>query len=186
MSQGKHHAEAIKRLHDMMKLLDDRSNDEQSFDELCKAIVIRKNKECALRFSEVPFHKRIVFLPQCLRRPDRCKAKEDASGYICAECGACAINTIIKNARRLCYAGVYVLKGGRAVVRILDEQKPLAVVGVACQFEGALGVMECEKKKIPVQFVALSTDGCFQTEVDLEEVESVLNYTDICKAEHED
>ena len=186
MSRGKHHAEALRRLQDMMNLLGDEGAGEQPFDELCKAIVIRKNKECALKFSEVPFEKRIVFLPQCLRKPDRCKAKEDASGYICAECGACAVNDVIKNARRLGYAGVFVLKGGRAVTRILDEQKPLAVLGVACQFEGALGIMECEKKKIPVQFIALSTDGCFQTEVDMEEVESVLNFADICRAEHED
>jgi hypothetical protein len=179
MAEGKHHKEAVERLNEMMHLLGKEGADGESFAKLCKGIVIRKNKECASSFSKVPFEKRVIFLPQCLRRVDECKAKERRSGYDCAHCGACAIAKVIQEAEKLGYRGVHVLKGGRAVIRILEEEKPQAVVGVACDYEGTLGVLECEKRKIPVQFIPLTRDGCFETDVELEEVKSVLNFREI-------
>ncbi len=35
-----------------------------NFDELCRAVSVRKNKEHALRFADVPFARRIVLVPQ--------------------------------------------------------------------------------------------------------------------------
>jgi len=185
MPDGKHHKEAIEHLNKMMNLMGKEASDEESFGKLCKAIVVRKNKEYASPFSSAGFKDRIIFLPQCLRRVDFCKAKESSSGYICRECGACTISKVIAEARRIGYKSVHILKGGRAVIRILDEQKPCAVVGVGCDFEGALGIMECEKRKIPVQFIPLSKDGCFETEVDFEEIKSVLNFIEISEPEDE-
>jgi len=179
MAGGKHHKEVVERLNEMIRLLGRDGADDESFAELCKAIVIRKNKESASSFSRIPFEERVVFLPQCLRKVENCKAKEIASGYVCGSCGSCTIGRVIKEAGRLGYRGVYVLKGGRAVSRILDEEKPLGVVGVACDYEGTLGVLECEKRKIPVQFVPLSRDGCFETDVDFEEIKSVLRFKEI-------
>ena len=36
--------------------------------------------------------------------------------------------------------------------------------------------MECERAGAAVQFVSLSRDGCSETDVDLDEVKSVLAY----------
>lgn len=148
-----------------------------NFDELCRAVAVRKNKEHALRFADVPFGRRIVLVPQCLRKLGTCKAKETARGYECAECMACPAGAILRHARRLGYKGVFMLKGGRAVARLIAEQKPEAVVGVACDYEGALGMLESERAGAAVQFVPLSRDGCAETDVDLEEVVSVLELT---------
>ncbi len=149
---------------------------ESNFGELCRALVARKNKEHASRFAGVPYRERIVLVPQCLRRLGTCRAKETARGYECAECMACPAGTIKKEAKRLGYAGVFMLKGGRAIGRLLAEQAPRAVVGVACDYEGALGVIECERAGAAVQFVPLSRDGCADTDVDVPEVMSVLEF----------
>jgi hypothetical protein len=149
-----------------------------NFDELCRAVAVRKNKEHALRFAAVPFARRIVLVPQCLRKLGACKAKETGRGYECAECMACPAGRILREAKGLGYKGVFMLKGGRAIAGLVAAEKPEAVVGVACDYEGALGMLQCERAGAAVQFVPLSRDGCADTDVDLDEVMSVLEFTD--------
>jgi hypothetical protein len=149
-----------------------------NFDELCRAVAVRKNKEHALRFAAVPFARRIVLVPQCLRKLGTCKAKETARGYQCAECMACPAGRVLREASRLGYKGVFMLKGGRAIAGLIAEEEPSAVVGIACDYEGALGMLQCERAGAAVQFVPLSRDGCADTDVDLDEVMSVLQFTD--------
>ena len=165
-----------KDLNDIMHWLGEDAGGAGNFDELCRAVAVRKNKEHAARFAKVPYEERIALVPQCLRRLGECRARETARGYECAGCMACPAGEIAKEAERLGYRGVFMLKGGRAVTALLAETSPRAVVGVACQYEGALGIMECERAGAAVQFVALSRDGCSETDVDLDEVKSVLTF----------
>ncbi len=143
-------------------------------DEFAEEFAGKKNKEHADAFARVAFNERILLLPQCMRSSAECKAVERAFSYECTGCGACDIPEIIAEARRLGYLGVHVLKGGRAVVRLIEELEAGAVAGVACSYEGLIGIMECERRGVPVQFVPLSRDGCADTEVDLDEIKSLL------------
>ena len=151
---------------------------EGNFQELCRAVAVRKNKEHALRFASTPFAERIVLVPQCLRRIGRCRARETSRGYECASCMACPAGEILAEAKRLGYKGTFMLKGGRAVAGILASERPSAVVGIACSYEGALGIVECERAGVAVQFVPLTADGCFETDVDMAEVRSVLEFVE--------
>jgi hypothetical protein len=171
-------APTARELNDIMRWLGEDAEGASNFDELCRAVGVRKNKEHAARFAKVPYAERIVLVPQCLRRLGRCEATETARGYECARCMACPAGEIVLEAERLGYAGVYMLKGGRAVANVIAESSPRGVVGVACDYEGALGIMECERSGVAVQFVALSRDGCAETDVDLDEVKSVLAFYD--------
>jgi len=155
---------------------EDAAGDESHFNELCRAVAVRKNKEHARRFAAVPRAERIVLLPQCLRKLGACKAVETARGYQCRECMSCPAGAIQRKAKELGYRGVFMLKGGRAVATVIAEQKPRAVVGVACAYEGALGVLACERAGAAVQFVPLERDGCSDTDVDVDEVTSVLEF----------
>ena len=143
---------------------------------MCAAITSRKNKEQALPFAAVPCAERLVILPHCLRATDSCAAEERAAEYTCAKCRACKIAEITEKAEELGYLGVRILKGGSAVSAVLKEVKPRAVLGVACNFEGALGALECERMGIAVQFVALARDGCADTDVDIQEVLQALEF----------
>ncbi len=163
-------------LNDIMRWLGPDAAGADNFDELCRAVAVRKNKEHAARFAHVPYEERIVLVPQCLRRLGKCSATETARGYECGGCMACPAGEIGSEAARLGYAGVFMLKGGRAVAKLIEDTHPRAVVGVACEYEGALGIMECERAGAAVQFVALERDGCSETDVDLDEVKSVLAF----------
>lgn len=127
-----------------------------------------KNSQHAESFARVEFSRRILLLPQCLRSSGNCQAREHGVFYECMRCGACGVPGVMEMADELGYMGVYILKGGRAVQQLIDEFDPGAVAGVACSYEGFIGIMECERRGIPVQFVGLSRDGCANTEVDLE------------------
>lgn len=159
-----------------MELLGDNSEFSGSSTELYAAITSRKNKEQALPFASIPYSQRLVILPHCLRATESCAAKEKKAEYICAKCRSCKIAEITEKAEELGYLGVRVVKGGSTVSAVLDEVKPRAVVGVACNFEGALGVLECERKGITVQFVTLSRDGCADTDVEIKDVLQTLEY----------
>ncbi len=164
-----------------------------------------KNRFYRGRFRRVPYSKRILFLPQCLRNHSRCRAADIGWGYVCKACGSCKIAELIAEARELGYHTTHILKGGRALEHVLKgntlprrrARKPdspsahrgstrtrsavagagvgiQAVLGVACKYEGTLGITQCEKYGIIPQFVPLLRDGCVNTDVDWSRLRSAL------------
>ena len=158
------------KLKRLLQLLGPKALEADSLEELYAGITSSKNKEHAGKFAQTPYSARLVLLPQCLRATGKCKAVEHGSEYVCKRCRACKIAEIVERAEQLGYAGVKILKGGSAVARLIDELKPAAILGVACDFEGALGILECEQKGVAVQFVSLLKDGCADTDVNVSEV----------------
>src|SRR5271157_3579282 len=126
--------------------------------ERYKKITEKKNKEMEKRFLSVPFKERLVLVPHCMRNIKKCKAEDHGSYYICLECGACKISVISGKAKELGYKGVFVLKGGKTIEKMIEKLDPKAVLGVACSFEGAQGFELIENKgknDIAVQFISL-------------------------------
>ncbi|MHC1576926.1 MAG: DUF116 domain-containing protein [Methanosarcinaceae archaeon] len=110
---------------------------------------------------------RAVFLPQCLRHPN-CKARCDPiAGYECKRCGLCDIGTICEAADEHNFR-VFIVPGGSFVKKIIKAYKPRSCIGVACFVELAESMQEVSF--MPVQGVCLLKDGCFNTEVDVDEV----------------
>jgi hypothetical protein len=142
-----------------------------------KTFAYRQNKFQVGKFASVPFSKRIVFVPHCMRNTAVCAAIEKDSYYVCTECGSCKISDIIKLARESNYRNLYIVKGGRAIGKIIKKQKPEAIVGIACFLEGNQAFKVLKDENVVVQFVPLTKDGCAATDTDLTEVEKVLKYT---------
>ncbi|PIX13941.1 MAG: hypothetical protein COZ72_07425 [Elusimicrobia bacterium CG_4_8_14_3_um_filter_50_9] len=130
-----------------------------------KKRVAAANKKNRKKFLKIPFAERMILIPQCLRNSKKCRAKESGPFFICADCGACKIKKIREKASRLGYKKIYILKGGKIIPSLFEKDKPLAVIGVACEWEGFLGQKICGEFKIPVQFFPLSRDGCADTDV---------------------
>jgi hypothetical protein len=139
-----------------------------------KIFTKKQNRIQAKEFALVPFSRRVVFVPHCMRNVSICGALEKDGYYVCAECNGCKINDISVLIKELTYQALYVLKGGRKIESIIKAQNPKAVVGIACFLEGyqAFKVLECEN--ISIQFIPLTKDGCVATDIDLTEVERVL------------
>ncbi|PKM99360.1 MAG: hypothetical protein CVU78_06615 [Elusimicrobia bacterium HGW-Elusimicrobia-2] len=126
------------------------------------------NKKNRKKFLKTPFSGRMILIPQCLRNSKKCAAEESGPFFICADCGACKIKTIRGKAAELGYKKVYILKGGKIIPSLFEKDRPGAVIGIACQWEGFLGQKICGEFKIPVQFFPLSRDGCADTDLDIE------------------
>jgi hypothetical protein len=142
-----------------------------------KSFTDKQNNLQAEKFALVPFNKRIVFAPHCMRNVAVCAAVDKGGYYICAECSGCKINAISKLVKQLNYKALYIAKGGRTIEKIVKEEKPEAVVGIACFFEGDQAFKMLKDAHIALQFVPLTKDGCTATDTDLAEVERVLKQT---------
>ena len=169
-----------RKLNRLMEMLRGATQEGESFQDFCKALTLRKNKEFALAFSRTAYSERLVLLPQCLRCTAQCQAEEKGAELVCKRCGACKVAAIAERAEELGYLGVCMLKGGSAVANVVERLKPKGVLGVACHFEGVLGILECDRLGIPVQFVPLLRDGCADTDVDLDEVLEALEFRKPC------
>ena len=73
--------------------------------------------------SEIPFARRVLLLPHCLRPSEDCPGKMTKQGLDCAGCTRveCAIYQLRASAIEVCYGGVCVAPGGRLAVRFLIE-----------------------------------------------------------------
>ena len=131
-----------------------------------KIYVEVKNSIHKDEFRNTPAKDKIIFLPQCMRHPTKCKATLGKYGYECKHCGSCKITKLVKEGEKRGYR-VCVVPGGSMVLKVINELKPKAAMGVACLKEL---VMAHEEISIPTQSVELSRDGCINTDVDVRKV----------------
>ncbi len=141
---------------------------------LQKATVTVINNIARDAFARVPPAKRFVFIPHCLRHIKACKAQAGEEGYKCLKCGACKINEIMKACESRGMPA-YIVGGGSQLVNIVKKYNPAAVLGIACFAEVRMGLDKMMELGIPAQAVMLSTCGCVNTDVDLDEVFAKIN-----------
>jgi hypothetical protein len=113
-----------------------------------------------------------------MRNSAVCTAKEKDFYYVCQNCGGCNIFRLKRVAEELGYKGFYILKGGRAILKLVQDTRPAAIVGIACFFEGEQGFKILKGTGIAVQYVPLARDGCHDTDVNIIEAEKILRQKD--------
>ncbi|MFO0847348.1 MAG: polyprenyl synthetase family protein [Gemmataceae bacterium] len=126
--------------------------------------------------ATVPYERRLLLLPKCLRVEDRCPAPFDEFGLLCKQCGLCTIQDLQNEAERLGYA-VLVAEGSALVMAIIQTGKIDAILGVSCLsvLEKAFPYMEAAA--IPGVAVPLLQDDCKDTAIDVEWVWDYLHLT---------
>ena len=115
--------------------------------------------------AAVPFERRLLLLPHCLKHAEGCPADYDDFGLDCKRCGACSIADFRTTAEELGYK-VLVAEGSPIVLKIIVSGYIDAIVGVAC-----LNVLEKAIDKIllagiPCMAVPLLSSDCLNTSVD--------------------
>lgn len=125
-------------------------------------IVLLNNALWHERLVTVPFDKRLLLLPQCLRHSTACPAAIDSLGLICRHCGRCVIDKVVQRAEALGYA-VLVAEGSPVVMAMIESGQVQATVGVSC-----LSVLErvfpyMEAGAVPGIAIPLLKDGCKDT-----------------------
>jgi len=131
------------------------------------ATVVVNNEAWREQLAAVPFHKRLLLMPKCLRVENRCPAPFDEFGLLCKQCGLCSIQDFQVEAERLGYA-VLVAEGSALVMAMVQTGTIEAIVGVSC-----LPVLEktfphVHAAAIPAVAVPLLQDDCIDTTVDVD------------------
>jgi geranylgeranyl diphosphate synthase type II len=115
--------------------------------------------------AAVPFERRLLMVPKCLRVEAKCPAPFDEFGLLCKSCGLCSIQDLEYEAEKLGYAAL-VAEGSAIVMSLIQTGKIDAIVGVACipVLERAFPYMEAAA--VPGVAIPLLQDDCIDTAVD--------------------
>ncbi|MEI6715078.1 MAG: polyprenyl synthetase family protein [Verrucomicrobiota bacterium] len=126
--------------------------------------------------ASVPYERRLLLIPKCLRIESKCPAPFDEFGLLCKQCGLCSIQDLQLEAERLGYA-VLVAEGSAIVMSLIQTGKIEAIVGVSCLsvLERAFPYMEAAA--VPGVAVPLLQDDCIDTTVDLDWVWDYIHLT---------
>lgn len=138
--------------------------------------VLLNNEMWRESLATIPYEKRLLLMPKCLRVESKCPAPFDEFGLLCKQCGLCTIQDFQNEAERLGYA-VLVAEGSAIVMSLIQTGKIEAIVGISC-----LPVLErtfpyVEAAAIPAVAVPLLQDDCIDTTVDIDWVWDYLHLT---------
>ncbi len=138
--------------------------------------VLLNNEMWRESLASVPYERRLLLLPKCLRVEAKCPAPFDEFGLLCKQCGLCTIQDLQAEAEKLGYA-VLVAEGSAIVMSLIQTGKIEAIVGVSCLpvLERAFPYMEAAA--IPGVAVPLLQDDCIDTTVDLDWVWEYIHLT---------
>src|SRR5215470_8632441 len=137
------------------------------------AMVMLGNGFWKEQFISIPFHKRILLLPHCLKHVEACSAHYDEFGLHCEDCGACSIGDFKMKAEKLGYK-IMVAEGTPIVLKVIVSGYIDGILGIAC-----LNVLEKAFEKVvqsgvPAYAIPLHSSNCKSTTVDNEWVMEVL------------
>lgn|GEM_PF-442474 len=161
-----------------------KANTTVGLDDFFKAVIIRRNKDYARKYSRVDYKNRAVILPACLSIKDKCKSLVKQSYRICGNCGGCVVNEITINAQKLGYKAVAIAETPGSAERFIKETTPGAVLLIACARE-VQRLFSAEKCAVPMQFIRLKTEKCGLPDykessmVDLQEVMDIMEFKDL-------
>lgn len=138
--------------------------------------VLINNEMWRESLAAIPYERRLLLLPKCLRVESRCPAPFDEFGLLCKQCGLCSIQDLQSEAERLGYA-VLVAEGSAIVMSLIQTGKIEAIVGVSCLsvLERAFPYMEAAA--IPGVAIPLLQDDCIDTTVDLDWIWDYIHLT---------
>lgn len=138
------------------------------------AMVLVGNFFWKQQFLAIPFVRRMLLLPHCLKHAEGCPAEYTEFGLDCERCGACSIADYKVKAEQLGYK-VLVAEGSPVVLKIIVSGYIDGILGVAC-----LNVLEKAIDKVliagvPSYAVPLHSGDCMNTTLDEAWVWDVLD-----------
>jgi geranylgeranyl diphosphate synthase type II len=126
--------------------------------------------------GSVPFNRRILLLPHCLKNSRLCKGQQDEMGLLCSECGNCSISGLLREAENLGYVAI-ITEGTTITARLIESGKVDAVIGVGCMEVLQKMFNSVSKFAIPSIGVPLLSCGCTDTLADSEWInEEIYNF----------
>jgi len=124
--------------------------------------------------AQIPYNRRLLLLPQCLRVHEACPAASDELGLLCEGCGQCCIGDLTVEAERLGYA-VLVAEGSAVPVTMIETGQIEAIIGVSCMNALEKCFPHIQARAVPGLAVPLLQNGCVNTAVDVDRIREMIN-----------
>lgn len=125
----------------------------------------------------IPFDRRMLMLPHCLKNSNMCKGSIDELGLLCTECGNCNISGFLREAENLGYITV-VTEGTAIAKKLVESGKVDAIIGVGCMEVLQKMFEAVHKYSVPAIGVPLLTCGCVDTKADSEWIKQEIRHID--------
>jgi geranylgeranyl diphosphate synthase, type II len=125
----------------------------------------------------IPFNRRMLLLPQCLKNSHMCRASTDELGLLCTECGNCNISGFLREAENLGYITV-VTEGTTIARKLIESGKVDAIIGVGCMEVLQKMFDAVHKYSVPAIGVPLLSCGCVDTKADSEWIKAEIRHFD--------
>ncbi|HEX4793637.1 MAG TPA: polyprenyl synthetase family protein [Humisphaera sp.] len=138
--------------------------------------VLVNNEAWRDQLAAIPYERRLLLMPKCLRVEDKCPAPFDEFGLLCKKCGLCSIQDLQDEAERLGYA-VLCAEGSAIVMSIIQTGKIEAIVGISCLSVLEKAFPQMEAAAIPGIAIPLLQDDCADTNVDMEWIWEIIHLT---------
>lgn len=138
--------------------------------------ILVNNEAWRDQLAAIPYERRLLLMPKCLRVEDKCPAPFDEFGLLCKKCGLCSIQDLQDEAERLGYA-VLCAEGSAIVMSIIQTGKIEAIVGISCLSVLEKAFPQMEAAAIPGIAIPLLQDDCADTNVDMEWIWEVIHLT---------
>jgi len=132
------------------------------------------NKLVRSNSHRVPPHKLLILLPQCIQDFD-CQIRITGNIRNCKGCGKCQVKDLIALSDQY-GVKIAVATGGTLARKIVVENRPEAIVAVACELDLTSGIRDT----YPIPAIGILNDRpngpCISTKVDLQKVRDATLY----------
>lgn len=115
--------------------------------------------------AAVPYDRRLLLLPHCLRKAETCPAKYSELGLLCENCGACRLTDLRARAEAKGYQ-VLIAEGSPVVLQIILRGQADAITGVACLNTLEKALDKIVLAGIPCMAVPLLASECRNSQTD--------------------
>ncbi len=126
------------------------------------------------RITAVPYARRMLLLPHCMRNSVSCPAPYDAEGLHCRSCGQCELTDLKTYAESLGYT-VLIAEGTPVVMQSILSGKTDAILGVGCMKSLERAFDKLQLAGIPAAAVPLLDADCMDSHVDVSWVREMID-----------
>jgi geranylgeranyl pyrophosphate synthase len=122
----------------------------------------------------IPYPRRLLLLPHCLRDSAACRAEYDQRGLLCRDCGACRLSEFRALARQKGYQ-VLIAEGSPMVIDLILRGEVDAILGAACLDSLEKMFSKILVAGIPCMAVPLLHNSCRNTATDEDWIREMIN-----------
>lgn len=142
--------------------------------EIRKVYILLNNKNIYSNKYNLKEEDILILIPHCVQK-NSCKLKVTNEIENCKQCGLCNIGDLVKLKQKT-EVNIFVATGGTLARKIILDNKPKAVIAVACERDLTSGVQDINKIPVLGVFNKRPNGPCVDTSIDIKEVENAISF----------